>query len=153
MRAALVLLILSASLLVTAAAATAEEQVQLEITFAAPPHAEGSVHAALFSDEESFKSWQDPVRNIVLPLGDEALSWTPEPLPPGTYALLAFPDTNGDGVLTVDERRRPLEPFTASGRMGRGGPRFKRAAIELAAGEHRLEIDEWRYRARAKSER
>ena len=143
--------ILLAVTLVIAALGAAEEGVRLEIAFAVPPHAEGSVRAALFSDEESFDDWKDPVRSVVLPLEDEALEegllvWKPEALPAGTYALLAFQDLNGDGVLNLDERGRPTEPFTASGRMGRGGPRFRRAAMELDAGEHCVEISDWRMR-------
>lgn len=144
--------LLLAVLLALVSLGAADESVRLEISFAVPPQPEGSVQAALFSDEESFDEWKDPVRSVALPLGEETLLWIPEPLPAGTYALLAFQDLNEDGVLNFDERGRPTEPFTASGRMGRGGPRFRRAAMELAAGEHRVEISDWRFRAPRETE-
>ena len=73
--------LLLALALVLAALGAAEEGVQLEIAFAAPPFAEGPVRAALFSDEESFDEWEDPVRSVVLPLGADPLVWKPEALP------------------------------------------------------------------------
>lgn len=53
-------------------------------------------------------------------------------VPPGTYAVAAFQDANGNGVLDRTRNGLPTEPYGFSNGMGRPSvPRFERAAFGL----------------------
>ncbi|MDR7038383.1 uncharacterized protein (DUF2141 family) [Methylobacterium sp. BE186] len=53
-------------------------------------------------------------------------------VPPGTYALAAFQDLNGNGRLDRTPLGLPLEPYGFSGEAGRNArPDFARAAFSL----------------------
>jgi uncharacterized protein (DUF2141 family) len=139
-------------LLLEIAPAKAQEETRLVLSFSQPPDAEAPILAALFADEASFEAREGPVRSASIRPGAD-LNWQPEPLPVGAYALLAFQDLNGDGSLNLDDRGRPLEPFTATGRLGRGQPRYSQAVMEFDAGDHHIEVNDWRYRKRRTSRR
>ncbi len=54
-------------------------------------------------------------------------------VPPGTYAVAAFQDTDGNGVLDRTRNGFPAEPYGFSNDAGRTRvPRFDRAAFSLA---------------------
>jgi uncharacterized protein (DUF2141 family) len=65
------------------------------------------------------------------------------PLKPGTYAIKAFHDLNGDGKMNTNPFGIPTEPYAfsndASGVMG--PPGWTDAAFEVKAGANRQTID------------
>lgn len=53
-------------------------------------------------------------------------------VPPGTYAVAAFEDLNGNGVLDRSQNGLPLEPYGFSNNAGRRStPRFEQAAVTV----------------------
>ena len=63
--------------------------------------------------------------------GDRAL-FTFQGVPPGTYAVAAYQDANGNGRLDRTGLGLPLEPYGFSGTVGRRGrPDFAEAAFAL----------------------
>lgn len=68
----------------------------------------GEVFAALLPAND--QQWQaEPVRTI---RGYDALRF--RDVPPGNYAVQLFVDSNGNGVLDVSPRGRPMEPVGLS---------------------------------------
>jgi uncharacterized protein (DUF2141 family) len=62
---------------------------------------------------------------------------------PSRYAILAFQDTDGTGVLRRSKLGLPLEPFALSNDAGRSGkPTFEGAAVTIGGegGEFRLNL-------------
>jgi len=56
-------------------------------------------------------------------------------LEPGIYALAAFQDLNGNGVLDKTQNGLPLEPYGFSNGAGRSAaPRFEQAAVRVSPG-------------------
>ena len=53
-------------------------------------------------------------------------------VPPGLYAVAAFEDLNGNGVLDRSQNGLPLEPYGFSNNAGRrAAPRFEQAAVSV----------------------
>lgn len=53
-------------------------------------------------------------------------------VPPGIYAVAAFEDLNGNGVLDRSQNGLPLEPYGFSNNVGRRStPRFEQAAVRV----------------------
>ena len=102
------------------------------------PPATGAVVALLFDSADAFADLRDPVATRTL-AADGGASF--EGLPPGPYAVLAFHDLNGNGILDVNFLGIPREPLGFSNRYwGKGAPVFSAAA--LAVGEtERVPVD------------
>lgn len=60
-----------------------------------------------------------------------------EGVPPGTYAVSAFQDTNGDGAIDI-RSNGPSEPFGFSGPVQAGWPEYELADFTVNAGEEGL---------------
>ncbi|MGY2049403.1 DUF2141 domain-containing protein [Methylobacterium sp. JK268] len=124
-RAALIPALLSA-LVPAAPAAAADLVVDLD---GAQPGA-GAVYVALCAGgltEESCRLGQNQ------PASAARLRFGFTGVPPGTYAVAAFQDLDGDGRLTRTPLGLPREPYGFSNNAGRGGrPDFAAAAFRLA---------------------
>ncbi len=63
---------------------------------------------------------------------DALVTFTFPDVSPGVYAVAAFQDRNGNGVLDKSRNGLPLEPYGFSNGTGRPTvPRFERAAFQL----------------------
>lgn len=63
---------------------------------------------------------------------DAAAVLTFRDVAPGTYAVAAFEDLNGNGVLDRSQNGLPLEPYGFSNNAGRRStPRFEQAAFRV----------------------
>lgn len=97
------------------------------------PPATGAVVALLFDSADAFADLRDPVGTRTLAAdGPGGASF--EGLAPGQYAVMAFHDVNGNGILDMNFLGIPREPLGFSNRYwGKGAPAFSAAA--LAVGE------------------
>jgi len=102
----------------------------------------GSVALALFSDADSFDRREDAARAEFVRLERKKLRWVVKDLPPGSYALVAYHDKNGNGELDRRAFGIPAEPYgfsnDARGRFG--PPAFEAARFEIGPGKNRLKI-------------
>ncbi|WP_409566289.1 DUF2141 domain-containing protein [Methylobacterium sp. J-070] len=72
------------------------------------------------------------VRGDEAPASDNRALFTFQGVAPGTYAVAAYQDSNGDGRLDRTGLGLPLEPYGFSGSVGRRGrPDFADAAFTL----------------------
>ena len=100
----------------------------------ANPPATGAVVALLFDSADAFADLRDPVATRTL-AADGTGGATFEGLPPGPYAVLAFHDLNGNGILDVNFLGIPREPLGFSNRYwGKGAPAFSAAAVDVGEG-------------------
>ena len=136
------------SLLLTMLICAPARAVELEIVFAGFPDASAPIVAGLFDNADAFDRREGPIRDEAMDISGESLIWRPRPVDPGQYAVLAFQDLNQNGILDMDDRGRPLEPYTATGRLGRREPAFRQSAVRLDGAHHRIELDQWRFRKR-----
>ncbi len=61
-----------------------------------------------------------------------AMTFTFTTVDPGAYAVAAFQDLNGNGLLDRSTHGLPLEPYGFSNNAGRSSvPRFERAAVQV----------------------
>lgn len=92
----------------------------------------GEVLVSIFSDEEGWEA-NEPVRAITRPADSARIDITVDDLPPGTYAIKAFHDANGNGELDTNLIGIPTEPYGFSnGQAGRfGPPSFEAASFSL----------------------
>ena len=61
-----------------------------------------------------------------------AMTFTFTTVDPGTYAVAAFQDFNGNGLLDRSTHGLPLEPYGFSNNAGRSAvPRFEKAAVQV----------------------
>ena len=106
----------------------------------ANPPATGAVVALLFDSADAFADLRDPVATQTL-AADGISDAIFEGLAPGRYAVLAFHDVNGNGILDLNFLGIPREPLGFSNRYwGKGAPTF--AAAALAVGEtERVPVD------------
>ena len=89
---------------------------------------QGQVALALFADAASFRA-EAPQRTMRVPTS--AAHWTIEDLPAGTYAVKAYHDEDGDGMLDKGAFGAPTEPygFSNDARGTFGPPGFEEAAF------------------------
>lgn len=99
------------------------------------PSDAGTVRAALFADEASFKAKSDPVAAIVVKPHDKTARFTVADLPAGRYALAVFQDVNDNGKLDANMIGMPTEPWGFSNdALGKfGPPDFNQTAFDVAA--------------------
>ena len=97
----------------------------------------GEVRIALFADAETYESGP-PIAAGVQPAGSDAALFVFEGLEPGTYAIKAHHDVDGDGVMATNVMGIPTEPFGFSNDAPArfGPPAFEAAAFTVGAGEN-----------------
>ncbi|HYF23137.1 MAG TPA: DUF2141 domain-containing protein [Caulobacteraceae bacterium] len=103
----------------------------VEITFEVGAST-GAVMAALYDSEAGYGA-RKPVRAVRVDADSGRVVARFEGLPPGTYALQAFHDLNGDGRMNTNVVGFPTEPFAFSNNaQPRGGPAsWSAAAFQL----------------------
>jgi uncharacterized protein (DUF2141 family) len=105
------------------------------------PEAGGMVHVALCSSREAYDKDQGCIAKSVEVAGN-VVSVTFSDLAPGTFAVKAFHDLDGDGELKTSWLGWPKEPhgFSNDAPVNQGQPPFKLAAIEVKAGTNTARI-------------
>jgi uncharacterized protein (DUF2141 family) len=104
----------------------------------------GQVCFSLYANEAGFPSERGSAlaSQFVALAGTGPAAARFEKLVPGTYAVAAFHDENGDGVLNCNILGMPREGFgfSANPRILMGPPRFSEAAIRVAGPMTKIEI-------------
>jgi uncharacterized protein (DUF2141 family) len=111
----------------------------IEVSGAAGP---GTLHLEIY-DAQRQDRWGEPLRRERLAVVEgKPAEWRVEGLPEGEYAVRAFLDQNGNGVLDRSPKGIPTEPFGFSNDARRryGVPRLKLAAFRFAAPEQHVAI-------------
>ena len=125
----------------TVAAPTA--LASLTVTFQGLKTPSGTIMVALSDGAESYGGKAPPAAQAAIPVAGGAAVATFSGLRPGTYAIRAFHDLNGDGRLNVNPFGIPTEPYAFSNNArGMMGPApWAAAAFRVEAGENRPTID------------
>ncbi len=99
--------------------------------------AQGAVMIALFDSAPAYGGKGQPVRATRVPAEKLEMTTSFEGLKPGTYAVKAYHDLDGDGQLSVNPFGLPIEPFAFSNgaQAHYGPPSFDKAALTIGAGE------------------
>lgn len=94
---------------------------------------DGALAIALFGSEEDYESQTNAVRRAWLEISDSDAEWTLTALPAGTYALIAYHDTNGNREIDFRLLGMPKEPVAVSNnaRGVLGPPRFEAASFSI----------------------
>lgn len=119
----------AAGLVVASPALAADLAVTIENVSADP----GSVHVALFADPDTFR---EPERALARQTAEAVAGTVQVRFPgiaPGTYALMAFHDADGDGELDKFLGMIPTEGYALSNDpVVSGPPPFEDAAFAVA---------------------
>lgn len=129
-------LALAAAAVLAAPAVHAQEALgDLALSFPALKTAQGKVMIAVYDSAQGWSSGK-PVRVATASAADAAPGAKIVALPPGTYAVRAFQDVDGDGKMGTNPFGLPTEPFGFSrdAQPNMGPPSFDAAAFELKAG-------------------
>jgi uncharacterized protein (DUF2141 family) len=134
--------IMSAAAAILPAAQESSEAASLEIRFEGIEVATGQVMLALFDSESAYAQDEEPVRAAAVGVeGDQATARFTG-LAPGSYAVKAFHDIDGDGRMATNPFGLPLEPFAFSNNAKpEGGPvRWEAARFAVEPGVNRISI-------------
>jgi uncharacterized protein (DUF2141 family) len=117
--------------------AEAPQTASLTLTFTGIKTATGAVMVGLYDSQAGYDSGK-AARKVRIAVSGDSASATLEGLPPGTYAIKAFHDVDGDGKLAANAFGIPSEPYAFSNdaRGGMGPPKWAAAAFELKAGSN-----------------
>jgi len=126
-----------------AAAAASAAPASLTVTFQGLKTSSGAVMVALSSDPDGFAGKGDPVNQAKIVVTGATASATFTGLKPGTYAIRAFHDLNGNGRLDANAFGIPTEPyaFSNNARGTMGPPSWSAAAFEVRSGDNGQTID------------
>ncbi len=115
----------------------------LTVTFQGIKTPSGAVMVALVGSPEAYGGKAPPTGQSRLNVTGATAAITFEDLTPGTYAVRAFHDLNGDGKLNTNPFGIPTEPYAFSNDAhgGVGPPAWDAAAFEIKAGDNRQTID------------
>lgn len=93
----------------------------------------GHLHVAVYDDPARFPQPGGQHLGLSLPLDATTLTVTVPDLPPGTYAIAAYHDENGNGRFDRGLLGVPLEGFgfSADAPVLTGPPRFRTAAVTI----------------------
>ncbi len=99
--------------------------------------------AALSADPAAYEGKAPPVAEAIMPVTGDTVTTTFTGLAPGTYAIRAFHDLDGDGKLGVNAFGVPTEPFAFSNdaRGAMGPAKWSAAAFEVKAGSNAQSIE------------
>jgi len=110
--------------------ATAET---IEVSFRNAQSLTGDLYVALFDSAGDFPDGE-PHRAISKPLSAPEDSVVFSGVAPGTYAVAAFVDQDGDGALSSNFLGIPTEPYGFSGEAGFGLPSFEEISFDSETG-------------------
>ena len=115
----------------------------LTVTFRGLKTPSGTIMVALSDSAEAYSGKAPAAAQATIPVSGDAAVATFSGLRPGTYAIRAFHDLDGDGRLNVNPFGVPTEPYAFSNNArGMMGPApWDSAAFRLEAGENRQTID------------
>ncbi|HJV40568.1 DUF2141 domain-containing protein [Caulobacter sp.] len=124
-----------AALAIAPAARAQEALGELTLTFPALATKSGAVMIAVYDSAQGWSAGK-AVRVAMASAGDAEPSAKIVALPPGTYAVRAFQDVDGDGKMGKNPFGLPTEPYGFSrDAVGDMGPaKFDDAAFEVKAG-------------------
>ncbi len=134
--------LLPALMLMAAAVAPSAQSGGSIVVTATHPPLSGEVGCALFASADGFPNEPDKGRGVRLPASGTTTTCVFDNIAPGTYALAAFLDTNGNQVSDRNFVGMPTEPWGVSNgvRPRLRAPRFAEAAFTVAAGQ-RITLD------------
>lgn len=127
------------ALIATAAiASTAHAQDafgDLTLTFPALTSNQGEVMIAVYDSAQGWSSGK-PARVAIASAAAAPATAKVVSLPPGTYAVRAFQDVDGDGKMGTNPFGLPVEPygFSRDAAPNMGPPSFEAAAFTVKAG-------------------
>lgn len=105
-----------------AAASTAAATATLTITYTGITNPTGAIMFVLVDSEAAYNEQAAPVRAEMLPVSAATATISIAGLAPGTYAIKAFHDLDGNRDMTTNPYGMPTEPFAfsnnARGAMG-----------------------------------
>lgn len=118
-----------------ASAAQAQDTADLTLTFPALSAKQGKIMIAVYDSADGWRSGK-PARVAQADAADAEPSARIVALPPGTYAVRAFQDVDGDGKLGTNPFGLPVEPygFSRDAQPNMGPPAFDAAAFAVKAG-------------------
>jgi uncharacterized protein (DUF2141 family) len=118
-------------------AAEAPRTASLTLTFTGIKTPTGAVMVGLYDSPAAYDSGKAARKVMIVVSGDTA-SQVLEDLPPGTYAIKAFHDVDGDGKLAANAFGIPSEPYAFSNdaRGAMGPAKWAAAAFEVKAGDN-----------------
>jgi uncharacterized protein (DUF2141 family) len=120
----------------SAVAVAENAQSNLSVTFTGIQEKEGAVMGVLFDSEAAYDGKGAPVRQIMVTADKVDVATLLEGLVPGTYAIKAFHDVDGDHKMGTNPYGMPTEPFAFSNNaQGNMGPaKWADAKFEVKAG-------------------
>lgn len=128
----------------TTPAFAAEEAslADLEVVFEGIEEPTGDIRFVMFADAETYGGNGSAARAAIVTVTDSQAATTLESLKPGTYAIRAFHDVDGDGKMDTNPFGLPIEPFAFSNNAkAQGGPApWEAASFEIHAGTNRIRI-------------
>jgi uncharacterized protein (DUF2141 family) len=139
--AAVAALILLAAAAPTLAAETGT--ASLTVAFNGMKSHAGAVMFSLSGSSAAYDGKAPVAGQVGMAVTGDQTSITFHGLKPGSYAIRAFHDLNGDGKLNTNPFGIPTEPyaFSNNARGAMGPPGWDAAAFEVKAGENRQTID------------
>ena len=121
-----------------AAPAGATQTASLTITFSGIKTPSGTLMLSLDGSEAAFGGKAPAAGQASVAVSGEQATAVFTGLKPGTYAVRAFHDLNGDGVLNMNPFGIPTEPYAfsnnARGKMG--PPKWDAASFTVVAGDN-----------------
>lgn len=128
-------LALMAAALIAPAAHAQEAFGDLTLSFPGLKAPTGKVMIAVYDSAQGWSTGK-PARVAQANAADAAPGAKIVALPPGTYAVRAFQDVDGDGKMGTNPFGLPVEPygFSKDAQPNMGPPSFDAAAFEVKAG-------------------
>jgi uncharacterized protein (DUF2141 family) len=126
---------LAAAIALLASAAQAQDTADLTLSFPALGAKQGKILIAVYDSADGWRAGK-PARVAQADAADAEPSARIVALPPGTYAVRAFQDVDGDGKLGTNPFGLPVEPygFSNDAKPNMGPPSFYAAAFAVKAG-------------------
>lgn len=117
------------------------QAADLSVKIRGAASSDGVVSVGLFNKAEDFP--REVVTGQTTPARSGVVTVIFRDLPPGSYAVSAFHDLNGNGKLDSNAFGVPSEPygFSRNARGSFGPPRFVDAKVDLGAQELSIEIE------------
>lgn len=118
-----------------ASAAHAQDTADLTLSFPALGAKQGKILIAVYDSADGWRSGK-PARVAQADAADAEPSAKIVALPPGTYAVRAFQDVDGDGKMGTSPFGMPVEPygFSRDALPNMGPPAFDAAAFAVKPG-------------------
>lgn len=121
-------------------ATSVAQAADLSIAIAGHQVSGGKIRASLYNSAQTFA--KEFFKAIDTEASGESVVLVFRDLPPGSYAVTAYQDVNGDGKLERGIFNQPSEPYGVSrdARGKRGPPKFEDAQIELREPSSQISI-------------